>query len=721
MTVALGLGGQSAVAVPGAAPGSGDGPAGGAVVVPPGTPPNPAAPRPYFPADVTQIPATESLPDLFTFLSPTADPNGNGTVDDAGEWDARADELADALQYYLYGYQHPTPEDGSVFTSVDVPETTTVTFSAVFDFSTFTTHLPAGSYTFAPGGGFTLLPVPDFVAEAAYDAPDGYPDWAAGDTWDDHRDLLTVTPATARTEVRVSDPEAPGATTASIRLDAFEVPVQGVDTDLPGPYPVVLTVGGLSAQQVTTLKANGYAYVSMNTGSVYSDSAAHTGAYNELYPYRAGTYEYDSGTLLGWAWGISRIVDAIKNDAEAANSRDLAWDQTAVTGVSRNGKAAVLAAAFDERIAVAAPSDPGGGGLSGFRYSTEGQMFTYDTPDGFDGIYSRNETVLRAMGMPYWFTSKALDFRPDKAEHAPFDLHAVAALVAPRPLITWTGEAQQAWLNSPSTVVSLQAAREAYELLGAGDDIAWVVRDAAHANQDRDLPDLVAIMDREFGRSDTLTRRHLATLAEPDGSAKDGSGVIYPEATFDSIAAMSRSPYELELVDPVVPPRQRHPVERGHLRHRRPGAHPALPHRRPPGHPDAPRRTPPRPPGPARCRDLHAAARPGAGRAVRRRDARPRPGPEDGRARRLLARRRAAPRAQPQQRLTGRDGDRLLQPRRPRGGRPRAARRRRPAQHERPRRRHDRRLPPAVRRLAQDPRRTRGTLGRHDELRARRA
>src|SRR5699024_1723733 len=84
MTVALGLGGQSAVAVPGAAPGSGDGPAGGAVVVPPGTPPNPAAPRPYFPADVTQIPATESLPTC----SPSSARRPTPTA--TGPWTTRA-------------------------------------------------------------------------------------------------------------------------------------------------------------------------------------------------------------------------------------------------------------------------------------------------------------------------------------------------------------------------------------------------------------------------------------------------------------------------------------------------------------------------------------------------------------------------------------------------------------------------------------------------------
>src|SRR5215475_732792 len=81
----------------------------GAVTAAPGTPPNPAAPRPYFPADVTSIPATSSLPDLFTFFSPRADPNHSGTVDNAAEWGARRAELSDLMQYYLYGYKLPTP------------------------------------------------------------------------------------------------------------------------------------------------------------------------------------------------------------------------------------------------------------------------------------------------------------------------------------------------------------------------------------------------------------------------------------------------------------------------------------------------------------------------------------------------------------------------------------------------------------------------------------
>jgi hypothetical protein len=510
------------------------------------------APRAYFPADVTQIPATASLPDLFRFFSPLGSPNGRDRVTRASEWPARAAELSDLMQYYLYGHKHHTPEEGSVFRQVPVPATTIVNFGAVFSFSTFSVNLPAGSFTL-DFSSFTITPHLDFVATQPYNAPAGFQSWAVGDTWNTpaHASLLIVIPAHTRMVVDVTDPGAAGSQTATIMLDSFAAPQHGVDTDIAGPYPAVLVVGGLSAEQVTTLKANGYGYIAMNTGSVYSDGAnnPHTGAYNQLYPYQAGVYEFDSGALMGWAWGISRIVDAIKNDGAGANQFNLDWRSTAVTGVSRNGKAAALAAAFDERVAIAAPSDPGGGGLTGFRNRTESEMFTYNVPTGADQIYSLNELVQRAIGNPSesaWFTSKAQAFLPDRSDHSPFDLHAVAALVAPRPFILWTGEAQQSWLGSPSSVLSMQAGKEAYELLGAGGNIAWVVRDAQHANQDRDLPDLIAIMDRAFGRRKTLTRRHFDSLAGANGAALDGSGAIYPEATFASIADMTRNPYDIE-------------------------------------------------------------------------------------------------------------------------------------------------------------------------------
>src|SRR5689334_15937240 len=60
------------------------------------TPPLPQAggaiaPRAYFPSDVTKIPATTSLPDLFAFFGP----HPGVRVTHASQWPARAAELSD--------------------------------------------------------------------------------------------------------------------------------------------------------------------------------------------------------------------------------------------------------------------------------------------------------------------------------------------------------------------------------------------------------------------------------------------------------------------------------------------------------------------------------------------------------------------------------------------------------------------------------------------------
>lgn len=123
---------------------------------------------------------------------------GGGRVTDASQWPARAAELSDLIQYYLYGYKQPTPQGGSVFRQIQIPATTIVNFAAVFDFTTFTINLPAGSYTI-DFSTFVISPVLSFVATQPYTAPAGYQSWAVGDTWATpaHASLLTVVPAPA--------------------------------------------------------------------------------------------------------------------------------------------------------------------------------------------------------------------------------------------------------------------------------------------------------------------------------------------------------------------------------------------------------------------------------------------------------------------------------------------------------------------------------------------
>ncbi len=71
------------------------------------------------------------------------------------------------------------------------------------------------------------------------------------------------------------------------------------------------------------------------------------------------------GLLINWAWGISRIIDAIVQDAALPEtSRQFNLDPTkiAATGYSRWGKETLFAAAFDKRIAIANPVATAAGG-----------------------------------------------------------------------------------------------------------------------------------------------------------------------------------------------------------------------------------------------------------------------------------------------------------------------------------------------------------------------
>ncbi len=490
---------------------------------------NASAPRSYFPKDVTQIKSNASLPDPFEFFNSGL--GTNGRVVSKEDWQARRQEIKDLAQYYYFGYKQPTAQSASKLVKriTQVPASTTIK-SSVIQPGTFTVNLPQGSY-YWDYTDFTLHPVLSFKNSQ----------WGS---WDDHKDLLVTTPAHQRTDYVVT--VAAGGKNTEFKIDELDVPVYGTDTQIKGPYPVVIVIGMLSSEQVKTLMQNGYAYIAMNTGSVYSDDSKATGAYTALYPKTKGVYEYDSGALMGWAWGVSRIIDALQNDTAS----DIDGTRTVVTGVSRNGKAALIAAAFDERISIAVPCESGATGLSNFRYTDEGQLLQYNTygaNNTVNRVYTRNEKPINTIGgSGHWLSSKAQDFVPDKVDNLPFDMNEVAALIAPRPLIAFTGENYE-WLGSVSTAVTMAAVQDVYDFLGAGDNVTLIVRDAAHASQDRDLPFIIAAMDKTFGRSDKLTVQGFKSLSSANSiAALDGSGAIYPTKTYPTISAMNAVPYEID-------------------------------------------------------------------------------------------------------------------------------------------------------------------------------
>jgi len=226
--------------------------------------------------------------------------------------------------------------------------------------------------------------------------------------------------------------------------------------------------------------AHGFAFVMFNNNDCGEDTtlrlpdgswAYRTTRFFPAYP------NYDWGLLRAWAWGASRIVDYLVTDPTIDKNKLI------VTGVSRTGKAALIAGAFDDRWAMVAPVASSGGGTPAYRYSGS-------VPDrgGKEGL---TEMVRK---YPNWFSPHLHQFwgQPDKL---PFDEHWLMALVAPRPLICLEGDHDQN-VNQNGVYHSWIATRPAYAFLHAADKLGVSWADRPHGMVQGDWDALLAFADK---------------------------------------------------------------------------------------------------------------------------------------------------------------------------------------------------------------------------------
>jgi hypothetical protein len=148
----------------------------------------------------------------------------------------------------------------------------------------------------------------------------------------------------------------------------------------------------------------------------------------------------ETATIMWWAWGCHRAVDYLLTDGSIDGKR------LAVVGHSRLGKTALLAGAFDDRIALVIPHQSGCGGAGPSRSSNP-----------------KAETVKRInTSFPHWFCGYFKLFNDDVTK-LPFDQNGLVALCAPRPLLMTNAEEDQ-WANPGGQFDVLRAAAPAYEL-----------------------------------------------------------------------------------------------------------------------------------------------------------------------------------------------------------------------------------------------------------------
>jgi lysophospholipase L1-like esterase len=229
----------------------------------------------------------------------------------------------------------------------------------------------------------------------------------------------------------------------------------------PGPVPVMVEFdwgfrkgnGPQGWQQL--LIAKGWGYASLVPTSIQPDGPQLTsgiiGLVNKGQPRRPD----DWGALRAWAWGLSRLLDYFETD-KAVDAR-----QVGVEGLSRYGKAALVAEAFDERVAVGFIGSSGEGGAKLHRH-----VFGEAVENLTGGEY-------------YWMAGNFMKygaadavFGPKTVADLPVDSHELIALCAPRPVFISYGVVERGdakWVDVRGSFMAAVAAGPAYRLLGKRD------------------------------------------------------------------------------------------------------------------------------------------------------------------------------------------------------------------------------------------------------------
>jgi hypothetical protein len=160
----------------------------------------------------------------------------------------------------------------------------------------------------------------------------------------------------------------------------------------------------------------------------------------------------DWGALRAWAWGASRALDYFESDP-AVDPR-----QVGIEGLSRFGKAALVAMAYDPRFAIGFIGSSGAGGAKLFRRN-----------------FGELVENLAGSGEYHWMAGNFLKYAgPLTPADLPVDSHELIALCAPRPVFISYGAAtgpgaEGHWVDQRGSFMAAVAAGPVYKLLGKND------------------------------------------------------------------------------------------------------------------------------------------------------------------------------------------------------------------------------------------------------------
>ena len=225
--------------------------------------------------------------------------------------------------------------------------------------------------------------------------------------------------------------------------------------DAAAPVPVIMEYGfqGFPARPSTgptwqqQVLAKGWGYASLIPTSVQPDNGQGLaegiiGLVNKGEPRKLD----DWGALRAWAWGASRAIDYFETDKSVDAKR------VGLEGMSRYGKAALVAMAYDPRIAIGFIASSGEGGA---------RLHRRNFGELLENVAASNEY--------HWMAGNFLKYAgPLTPNDLPVDSHELIALCAPRPVFISAGslEGGDGWVDAKGMFLAEAGAVPVYELLG---------------------------------------------------------------------------------------------------------------------------------------------------------------------------------------------------------------------------------------------------------------
>jgi hypothetical protein len=205
------------------------------------------------------------------------------------------------------------------------------------------------------------------------------------------------------------------------------------------------------------LLAAGWGYVTIETNSIQADNGAGLtrgiiGLTNKGQPRKPD----DWGALRAWAWGAVRGLDYLETDTLVDAKK------VGIEGVSRYGKAALVALAFESRFAVGLIGSSGKGGATLHRR-----------------VFGESVENLTGGGGYHWMAGNYLKYGAEESSFGkktgcdlPVDSHELIALCAPRLTFISYGIPEKGdakWLDQTGSYMATVAAGSVFKLLGAKD------------------------------------------------------------------------------------------------------------------------------------------------------------------------------------------------------------------------------------------------------------